>query len=154
MFALKVAHAFQYLMSVESKKVFRILAVERSETANYFYRIQQVHCWRQVLGVQNHDFGMDSVIPSNFHSTFLALCSSIFTIYVQIFVSERVFLPNESSVKRLATCINIFSIEYHNFYVQKCSVFVPSFRSPLSYLCSLAGCPKSHVKLVGWYPSQ
>ena len=107
-----------------------IIAVKRSETAHYSYRIQQMHCWRQVLGIQNHDFGMDLVIPSDFYSTFLALWSSIYisTIFVQIFVGEHVFLSNELSAKRLATCISNFNVEYYNLYVQKFSQFllVPS----------------------------
>ena len=83
---------------------------------------------------------MDSFIWSDFHSTFLALWSSISTILVPLFVGENVILPNESSAKRLAACINHSSVEQHNFYIQKCSVFVPSFRTPFSYPCSLAGC--------------
>ena len=55
--------------------------------------------------------------------TFLTLWSTISTIFVQIFVSEHVFLPNELSAKRLATCISNFSVEYHNFMFKKCSVF-------------------------------
>ena len=79
-------------------------------------------------------------VLSDFHSTFLALWSIIYTKFVQIFVGEHVFLQNESSAKRLASCISHFSVEYHNFYVQKCSVFVRSFRTPLSCPCSLDEC--------------
>ena len=96
---------------------------------------------------------MVSVIPSDFHSFFLALWSSISIIFVKIFIDEHaVFLPNESSAKTLATCISIFSVEYHNFYVQKCSVFVRSFWPLLFSPCSLAVCTRLFCQTGWWVP--
>ena len=66
-------------------------------------------------------------IPSDFYSTFLALWSSISTVFVQIFVGEHVFLRNVSSAKRLATCIAILALNI-TFYTFNSAVFlfVPS----------------------------
>ena len=108
-------------------------------------------CWRQVLGVQNHDFGMGSVIPSDFLSTFLELSSSIFTIFFQIFVGQHVFLPNESTTKRLATCIRNFRVEYHNFTFKSVNnAFVLSFWTPLSCSCGLARCIPISCQISLW----
>ena len=75
-----------------------------------------------LLGVQYHDLEW---IPSfcGRSVTSPIVWSSPSTIFLQIFVGEHVFLPSESSAKRLATCISHFSVGYHNFDVQIWSVF-------------------------------
>ena len=108
-----------------------IIAVERSETAHYFYEKMLATSIRR----STSRFGVDSFVPRSFgHFTYSMV------EFIHLFVGEHVFLPNELSAKRLAICISRFNVGYPNFNVQIWSAFsfVRSFRLPLCCPCSLA----------------
>ena len=91
-----------------------IIAVERSETAHYFYEKMLATSIRR----STSRFGVDSFVPRSFgHFTYSMV------EFIHLFVGEHVFLPNELSAKRLAICISRFNVGYHNFNVQIWSAF-------------------------------